>query len=124
LTVTGETFNKGGKTDILLRYVDGTNLFVAECKFWKGEAILQETINQLFNRYLTWRDSKVAIIFFVKNREFSKVLSTIQEGVKKHPYFFRENGFTGESSFSYLFHFPTDKGKYVFTEIMAFHFPL
>jgi hypothetical protein len=122
LTVTGETFNKGGKTDILLRYKDGTNLFVAECKFWKGEANLYETINQLFDRYLTWRDSKVAIIFFVKNREFSKVLATIQKSVKKHPYFFRENGVGGESSFSYLFHFPTDKGKYVFTEIMAFHF--
>jgi hypothetical protein len=122
LTVTGETFNKGGKTDILLRYKDGTNLFVAECKFWKGEAILHETINQLFDRYLTWRDSKVAIIFFVTNKEFSKVLATIQESVKKHPYFFRENGVRGESSFSYLFHFPTDKGKYVFTEIMAFHF--
>lgn len=122
LTVTGETFNKGGKTDILLRYKDGTNLFVAECKFWKGEVILHETINQLFDRYLTWRDSKVAIIFFVTNKEFSKVLATIQESVKKHPYFFRENGVRGESSFSYLFHFPTDKGKYVFTEIMAFHF--
>ncbi|MEJ8820266.1 hypothetical protein [Lacibacter sp. H407] len=122
LTVTGETFNKGGKTDILLKYKDGTNLFVAECKYWKGEAVFHETINQLFDRYLTWRDSKVAIIFFVTNKEFSKVLSTIQESVKKHPYFFRENEVRGESSFSYLFHFPTDKGKYVFTEIMAFHF--
>jgi len=122
-TVTGETFNKRGKTDILVRYKDGTNLFVAECKFWKGEAILHETINQLFDRYLTWRDSKVAIIFFVTNKEFSKVLATIQDSIKKHPYFFRENGVRGESSFSYIFHFPTDKGKYVFTEIMAFHFP-
>ncbi|WP_336517554.1 hypothetical protein [Pollutibacter soli] len=122
-TITGETFNKGGKTDILVKYKDNTNLFVAECKFWKGEMLFHETINQLFDRYLTWRDSKVAIIFFVTNREFSKVLSTINNSVKTHPYFVRENGSHGESSFSYLFHFPDDKGKYIQTEIMSFHFP-
>lgn len=122
-TVTGETFNKGGKTDILVKYKDNSNLFVAECKFWKGEQVLNDTINQLFDRYLTWRDSKVAIIFFVTNKEFSKVLSTIHESIQRHPYFLRENGSHGESSFSYIFHFPTDKGKFVFTEIMAFHFP-
>jgi hypothetical protein len=33
---TGETFNFQGKTDILIRK-DGKNVFVAECKFWKGE---------------------------------------------------------------------------------------
>lgn len=122
-SVTGETFNKGGKTDILIRYKDGSNLFVAECKYWKGESVLFETINQLFDRYLTWRDSKVAIIFFVKNKEFSKVLKTLKESIPKHEYFIRENGGSGESSFSYVFHFPTDKGKLIYAEIMAFHFP-
>lgn len=32
LAVTGETFNKKGKTDILMRY-QNTNVFIAECKF-------------------------------------------------------------------------------------------
>ncbi len=122
-TVTGETFNKGGKTDILIKYKDGTNLFIAECKIWKGEAVLYETIGQLFNRYLTWRDSKVAIIFFVSNKDFSKTLITIQEAAKNHSYFLKENGIRDESSFSYIFHFPEDKEKKIFLEIMAFHFP-
>ncbi|MES2780837.1 MAG: hypothetical protein V4651_13170 [Bacteroidota bacterium] len=122
-TVTGETFNKGGKTDILIRHTDGTNLFVAECKFWKGEKVLHETINQLFDRYLTWRDSKTAILFFVTTKEPSKVLRTIQDSIVTHPYYIRENGNRGESSFSYVFHFPTDKGKHVFMEVMTFHFP-
>lgn len=123
ITATGETFNKGGKTDILIRYTDGTNLFVAECKFWGGEALLAETINQLFDRYLTWRDSKTAIILFVRNKDFSNVLQTIQEAVPKHPYYLRKGGDGGESSFSYIFHFPGDKGKAVYTQIMAFHLP-
>jgi hypothetical protein len=73
--------NKGGKTDILVKHTDGTNVFVAECKYWKGEGVLHETINQLFDRYLTWRDSKVAIVFFVTIKEFSRVLQTIRASV-------------------------------------------
>lgn len=121
-TATGETFNKGGKTDILLKYQDGTNLFVAECKVWRGKAVFHETINQLFDRYLTWRDSKVAIIFFVPNKDFSGVLDTIKEATREHPYFYRENGVRGESSLSYIFNFPDDNQKLVYTEIMAFAF--
>ncbi|MGH7938098.1 MAG: hypothetical protein ACREFG_06300, partial [Chthoniobacterales bacterium] len=65
-TGTAETFNKSGKTDILLKYQDGSNLFVAECKWWSGESDFTEAINQLFDRYITWRDSKVALLVFVK----------------------------------------------------------
>ena len=38
--VTGETFNKAGKTDILIRY-KSSNVFVAECKFWHGKKSLR-----------------------------------------------------------------------------------
>jgi hypothetical protein len=34
-SVTGETFNSGGKTDILIRH-ERSNVFIAECKFWRG----------------------------------------------------------------------------------------
>ena len=43
---TGETFNFKGKTDVLIR-VDDRNVFIAECKFWKGEKAFLETIDQL-----------------------------------------------------------------------------
>src|SRR5690606_33643291 len=56
-----EAFNKKGKTDILLKYAkDGSNLFVAECKFWKGPKKFLEGIDQLLG-YLTHRDSKTAL---------------------------------------------------------------
>jgi|ERR1700682_37037 len=65
-STTGETFNKSGKTDILMRY-EGKNVFVAECKFWGGQKKHFETIDQALS-YLAWRDSKAAIICFVKNK--------------------------------------------------------
>jgi len=65
-SATGETFNKTGKTDILLRF-EGKNVFIAECKFWNGIKLFFETISQLL-AYLTWRDSKAAVIIFVKTK--------------------------------------------------------
>lgn len=122
-TATGETFNKSGKTDIILKYAnDGTNLFVAECKFWRGNVEFQKAISQLFDRYLTWRDSKVALIFFVDNKDFSKVIETIRDEAKSHQYFVKELPSRGETSFSYIFRLPIDSSKEAFLEIIAFHF--
>lgn len=123
ITATGETFNKKGKTDIILKYsADNTNLFVAECKFWKGASEFHQAINQLFDRYLTWRDSKAALIFFVQNVDFTKVLDTVNIESSKHDYYKKSNGKNGESSFSYLFKLPNDEDKEVYLEIILFHF--
>ena len=35
-SATGETFNRTGKTDILLRH-EGKNAFIAECRIWRGQ---------------------------------------------------------------------------------------
>lgn len=122
-TATGETFNRSGKTDILLKYAeDGSNLFIGECKYWHGASEFHAAISQLFERYLTWRDSKGALILFVKNKSFSNILGTIKEQAQKHSLFIRENGSYGESSFSYIYSLPQDREKEVLLEIIAFHF--
>ncbi|MCR8559305.1 hypothetical protein KXD93_16730 [Mucilaginibacter sp. BJC16-A38] len=123
VTATGETFNSGGKTDIILKYApDGSNLFVAECKFWTGASGFQATITQLFDRYLTWRDSKVAVMMFVKGNDFTSVLNNIRTEARLHPYYVRTNGQHGETSFSYIFRLKQDAEKEVQMEVMAFHF--
>ncbi|WP_262150730.1 hypothetical protein [Chryseobacterium foetidum] len=122
-TASGETFNRGGKTDIILKYApDASNLFVAECKFWHGASEFHSAISQLFDRYLTWRDSKVAILLFVQNKDFTKVLQTIKNEIGDHPYFRKHVGERGESSLSYEFCLPQDENKTVYLEVMAFHF--
>jgi hypothetical protein len=122
-TATGETFNRNGKTDIILKFADdGSNLFVAECKFWHGATEFQKAISQLFDRYLTWRDSKVALILFVQNQNFTNTIDTMLDEATKHPYFKKFIGKRGDSSFSYLFHLSQDNEKNVQLEIMAFHY--
>lgn len=121
-TASGETFNRGGKTDILLKYKDGSNLFVAECKFWSGPKGFQDAILQLFDRYLTWRDSKTALLLFVRAKDFTNVLASIQSEAKKSIYFTKSLSKTNDSSFAFQFHLPQDSEKPVQLEIMAFHF--
>ncbi len=47
-SAAGEIFNASGKTDIIIR-VEDRNIFIAECKFWKGTKAFSEAIDQLLS---------------------------------------------------------------------------
>ena len=79
---TGETFNRGGKTDILLRH-DNENLFVAECKFWQGQSGYQDAVDQLLNN-VTVRDSHAALLIFSRRQDFGIVEDRIREATMVH----------------------------------------
>jgi hypothetical protein len=120
-STTSETFNKSGKTDILMRH-DGRNIFVAECKIWHGQQQHQETIDQIL-RYLTWRDSKAAIMYFVKGRQILSPLSHIEMTTGSHPNYVRFANKRDESWFNYLFHLPGDRQRHLRLAVLCFHFP-
>jgi hypothetical protein len=122
-TGTSETFNKAGKTDILLKYEDGTNLFVAECKWWKGEAEFHGAIKQLFDRYLTWRDSKAALLLFVPNKDFSAVVEKVRAEAKQSPYFVRSSADRDETSLAFDFHLSNDEKRIVRFAVLLLTFP-
>lgn len=118
---TGETFNYGGKTDILIRS-EGKNIFIAECKFWSGPKKLTDTIDQLLG-YSSWRDTKTAVVLFNRNRDFSKVLAAIPETVRGHGQFKRELLGSSETVFRYLFANKDDRNRELYLTIMAFDVP-
>lgn len=122
-TGVGEAFNKKGKTDILLKFAkDGSNIFVAECKVWKGQKKLHEGIDQLLG-YLTHRDSKTALMMFVDQKEMTSVIMTIKEEIKNHKNYKRFVKDNYDSSFSYEFTLPEDSQKIIQIEVMIYHFP-
>jgi len=120
-SVTGETFNKTGKTDILIRH-EKSNVFIAECKFWKGMGAFHETIDQILS-YLTWRDSKAAILCFVKNKELNPVLEKIESETSNHNCFVKYNGKQSGSWFNFDFHLKDDTSRGVKLTVLCFHFP-
>ena len=118
---TGETFNYQGKTDILIRS-NGKNIFIAECKFWSGAKKLTETLDQLLG-YSSWRDTKVSVIVFNRNKDFSKVLQTIQDTVKVHTNCKRDLGAQSETVFRYVFAHREDPNREMFLTVLAFDVP-
>jgi hypothetical protein len=119
LHAVAEAFNKLGKTDISLRY-SGDNLFVAECKFWKGSGLYGDTIDQLF-RYLTWRENIGVLITFVKEKALTSILRKAKEAVSSHPTFI--DGSMRDRSELYFVschRFPEDEEKKVETHHLLF----
>jgi hypothetical protein len=119
--VTGETFNYNGKTDILIRE-DDRNVFIAECKIWKGEGELIKAIDQILN-YLHWRDTKTALMVFNRNKSFSDVLSKIVPAVQGHKCCKRLIEKHGETEWRFLFHNPDDSNRELQMAVMLFDIP-
>jgi len=118
---TGETFNSQGKTDILIRE-DDRNVFIAECKIWRGEKQLLEAIDQLLS-YLSWRDTKAALLVFSRNTNFTEVLKKIGECAPTHSCYKRALTNPVETSFRFVFHQPNDNNRELILTILAFDIP-
>ena len=118
---TGETFNMSGKTDILLREAD-RNVFIAECKFWKGPKAFKEAIDQLLG-YTTWRDGKTAILVFNRGIDTTTVMNGIDAQVKGHPNFKRAVSWSHESGFRYVLRANDDAGRELILTVLVFHVP-
>jgi hypothetical protein len=118
---TGETFNYQGKTDILIRSGD-RNIFIAECKFWHGEKAFKDTVDQLLS-YLSWRDTKTAVVIFNRNKNFGAVLSSIKTAMSNHQHTKKGPTVQGESRFRYVLGNPSDHSREVIVTVMAFDIP-
>ncbi len=120
-SATGETFNFEGKTDVLIRE-QGRNIFIAECKFWRGPKTLSETVDQLLG-YLTWRDTKTAILVFNRTRNLSAVLSKVPAVMEAHPNYRRTVPLEGETRFRYAFAHRDDPNRELKITVLVFEVP-
>ncbi len=81
---TGEAFRNNGKTDICIES-ENRAAFVAECKMWTGDKAVAEALDQL-DGYLTWRDCKTALIYFVRRKDFISILGKVETILSAVPF--------------------------------------
>ncbi len=118
---TGETFNYEGKTDILIR--DGANvLFIAECKIWDGNKALIEAIDQILG-YVTWRDTKTAIIVLSRNKDFTRVIAEALTAMRRHLNYKSGPIKEGETRYRYQFANRDDKERHFVLTLLLFDIP-
>lgn len=118
----GEAFRGKGKTDICIEQ-DNRAAFVGECKLWTGPASLTAALNQLLG-YLTWRDSKAAVIIFnAKSKDFTKILGAIPERLRAHSLFLRNLpcAEAGEGEWRVQMRSREDPGRRVTVHAFAFN---
>jgi hypothetical protein len=118
---TGETFNYQGKTDILIREGD-RNIFISECKIWKGEGELLRAIDQILG-YLHWRDTKTALLIFNRNKSFSEVLSKVLPAVEGHACYKSLIRKVSETEWRFLFRNPDDANRELQLAVIIFDIP-
>lgn len=119
--LAGEAYNKKGKTDISIRH-ENSNLFIGECKIWKGQKVLKETIDQILN-YLTWRDSKSAILNFVPNKDIERVIEEAEKAISVHPNFVRKSSKQELGWVNYVFRLNEESNSYLSMAFLFIHTP-
>jgi hypothetical protein len=116
-----EAFNVQGKTDILIRH-DGRNLFICECKFWNGPQGFIETIDQLF-RYTGWRDTKLAIVMFVREKGLTAIMRKATATVERHPQFVAWKDAAEETELGATMQWPGDEKRLADLNVFFVHTP-
>jgi len=118
---TGETFNAAGKTDILVRH-QGKNIFIAECKFWHGPREFTAAIDQLL-QYLSWRDTKSALLVFNRGTAMSTVIAKIPGLIESHPNYRKSIPQQEETHFRAILTQKNDPDREIVLTAMVFSVP-
>ena len=117
---TAEAFNNRGKTDIMVKHGDGI-VFIAECKFWKGKRMLHDAISQLLS-YMTWRETKAALLIFVRNTTMTTAISVVKDYMSTHENYKNTLSPKGETWLNYKFTLPSDIEREVYLAVQLFDF--
>ena len=119
-SATGEAFNKSGKTDIMVKHGDGI-VFIAECKFWHGKQVFHDAISQLLS-YLTWRDTKTALLVFVRGVTMTTALNGVKNYISEHPNFKEALPAKKETWLNYRFKMNQDEERLVSLAVLLFDY--
>lgn len=115
---TGEAFRNNGKTDICIER-ENRAAFVAECKMWTGPKEMEGAIKQL-DSYLTWRDCKTSLIYFVRKKDFIGILTTAEATLKTIPSI-RQLQVEDKNEFMCYMISESNPGQIVYVSVMLFN---
>lgn len=114
----GEVFNGAGKTDILIRERD-RNIFIGECKIFRGPKTVTDAISQLLT-YLVWRDTKAALLLFIKKDDITSITGKAVSRIETHPNFKRRGARADEDRHDFVLHANGDPSREIRLALLPF----
>ena len=115
----GEVFNGEGKTDILIREGD-RNVFIGECKIWKGPKTIRDALDQLLLRYLVWRDTKAALLLFIRSGHASEVIKKSIAEIEANPNYKRRGRYDSDERVDFVLHASGDRAREIQLAFLPF----
>lgn len=110
--VTGETFSKDGKPDLVIMR-EGRPVMVGECKFWDGSTLYSDTLGSQLMRYIPWRHTTAVLITFATRMNLTRVISEAIRATKEHKSFMGAIVVRSETYFISNHVHPDDENKTV-----------
>lgn len=117
----GEVFNFKGKSDILIRDGD-RNIFIGECKIWRGPKTVTDALRQLLG-YLTWRDTKAALLLFVRHGDVTSITEKAIAKVRAHLNYKRDGTHATEERHDFVVHANGDPAREIHLALLPFLVP-
>jgi hypothetical protein len=93
-----------------------------ECKFWEGAKAFSETIDQLFG-YRAWRDTKLAIVMFVREKDLTSIVEKAREALSSHPQFVEWLDAADETELRATMSWPGDERRHADLNVFFVHTP-
>jgi hypothetical protein len=120
----GEVFNGAGKTDILVRDSD-RNVFIGECKIFDPknkqsvEHVIASALDQLLG-YLVWRDTKAALLLFIRDASVTAVVDKALAAIGSHPNHKRPGKISSEERHDFVLHTNGDANREIRLAFLPF----
>ncbi|MGH3252546.1 MAG: hypothetical protein ACRDOI_40905, partial [Trebonia sp.] len=120
----GEAFNYSGRTDILIRERD-RNVFIGECKIYDPaykhsvERVIAHALTQLLG-YLAWRDTKAALLLFIRHADVSAVTGKALTAIQSHPNCKRQGETSSEERHDFVFSAVGDESREIRLAFLPF----
>jgi hypothetical protein len=118
---SAEAFNVTGKTDILLKW-EGQNLFIAECKIWRGVKSFTDAVDQLFT-YAAWRDTKLAVVMFVGEKNLTDIIDKARDALADGEQFEAWGEADNEQELRATMRWPGDDRRHAQLNVFFVHVP-
>jgi hypothetical protein len=86
-----------------------------------SKTVITSALDQLLNNYLTWRDTKAAVLLFVRDADLTTVIERAIATIKDHPNYKRDGHITNDERHDVILHANGDRNREIRLAFLPFH---